>query len=73
MTSRRATDFDRYIGGLIRKHREAKGSSQMTLAAGIGVTYQQLQKYENGLNRITASRLYEIAKDLKVPVALFFP
>jgi transcriptional regulator with XRE-family HTH domain len=68
-----ATDTDRKIGALIRKHRNAMDWSQMTLAAEIGITYQQLQKYERGANRVGASRLYDIAKALKVPVAFFFP
>jgi transcriptional regulator with XRE-family HTH domain len=73
MTSKKATDADRKIGVLIRRHREATGWTQEALAEEIGVTYQQLQKYESAKNRVSASRLYKIAKELNVPVASFFP
>jgi transcriptional regulator with XRE-family HTH domain len=70
---KKATDTDRTIGALIRKNRKASGWTLEALAAEIGVTYQQLQKYERGVNRVSATRLYEIAKALNVPVASFFP
>ena len=72
-TNKQITDTDRTIGALIRKHRLAKGWTQMTWAAEISVTYQQLQKYELGVSRVSASRLYDIAKVLKVPVSSFYP
>ena len=50
-----------------------QGLTQMTWAAEISVTYQQLQKYELGVSRVSASRLYDIAKVLKVPVSSFYP
>jgi transcriptional regulator with XRE-family HTH domain len=71
--NKKITDTDRKIGALIRQHREANGWTQTTLAAAIGVTFQQLQKYERGISRVSASRLYDIAKELNVPVASFFP
>ena len=71
--NKKPTDTDRKIGALIRKHREAKGWALRTFADKIGVTYQQLQKYELAKSRVSASRLYDIAKVLNVPVASFFP
>ena len=60
------------IGRLIRAHRLLCGFSQTELADAIGVTFQQLQKYEKGVNRIGSGRLYRIAGKLKVPVTFFF-
>ena len=71
--SKKTTDTEGKIGALIRKHREVNGWTQVILAAEIGVTYQQLQKYELGVSRVSASRLYDIAKELNVPVASFYP
>ncbi|GAB5046924.1 helix-turn-helix domain-containing protein [Thermodesulfovibrio sp. TK110] len=61
------------IGETIKKLRKAKGISQMELADKIGITYQQLQKYEKGKAKITIERLIDIAKALDVPVSVFFP
>jgi transcriptional regulator with XRE-family HTH domain len=66
------TDLDAVIGQRIRKARHLRGWSQEDLAQRLGVTFQQLQKYENAANRVTASRLYQIAKILNLPVAYFF-
>ena len=63
---------DRYVGNRILERRMILGLSLQQLAAMIGVTYQQAHKYERGLNRITAGRLYDIAQALAVPVAWFF-
>ena len=60
------------IGRLIRAQRLLRGFSQTELANVIGVTFQQLQKYEKGVNRVGAGRLYRIADKLKVPVSFFF-
>ena len=60
------------IGGRIRTRREELRITQAQLAAGAGVTFQQIQKYERGSNRIGSSRLYEFAKVLDVPVSYFF-
>lgn len=68
----RASDADRYVGTRIRERRIMMGLSQQQLARMIGVTYQQAHKYERGLNRISAGRLYEIAQVLGVPVSWFF-
>jgi transcriptional regulator with XRE-family HTH domain len=68
----RATDVDRFVGGRIRERRVMLGLSQQQMADMIGVTYQQAHKYERGINRISAGRLYEIAQVLRVPVSFFF-
>jgi transcriptional regulator with XRE-family HTH domain len=68
----RAGAADRHVGGRIRERRVMLGLSQQQLAQMIGVTYQQAHKYEHGLNRISAGRLYEIAQALRVPVSWFY-
>ena len=68
----RATDTDRYVGTRIRERRVMLGLSQQQMAELIGVTYQQAHKYERGINRISAGRLFEIAQVLGVPVDFFF-
>lgn len=69
---RKATAVDRHIGKRIRETRLVHDMPQEKLAGILGVTFQQVQKYESGANRISASRLYEVAKALKVPVWHFF-
>jgi transcriptional regulator with XRE-family HTH domain len=68
----RANAADRHVGARIRERRVMMGLSQQQLAKMIGVTYQQAHKYERGLNRISAGRLFEIAQVLGVPVSWFF-
>lgn len=63
---------DRLVGQRVRVLRLANGLSQTSLAQEIGVSFQQLQKYENGTNRISASKLYMIANALNVQVASLF-
>ena len=63
---------DRHVGALIRVKRRALGLSQEALADAIGVTFQQVQKYERGANRVSSSKLFEIAQTLDVPLATFF-
>jgi transcriptional regulator with XRE-family HTH domain len=63
---------DDYVGARIRERRIVLGLSQQQLAELIGVTYQQTHKYERGLNRVSAGRLFEIASVLSVPVGYFF-
>jgi transcriptional regulator with XRE-family HTH domain len=65
-------ELDQHIGHLIRSLRVAGGVSQASLAAQIGVTFQQVQKYENGKNRVSGSRLQMIAEALGVSPAKFF-
>ncbi|MCJ2139494.1 helix-turn-helix domain-containing protein [Methylobacterium sp. E-066] len=67
-----ATEADREIGSRIAAVRAAQGLSQTALGHAIGVSFQQVQKYEKGRNRIGASRLQRIADQLKVPVETFF-
>ena len=64
--------MDRVIGRRIRAAREAAGLGQVALGEAVGVTFQQVQKYENGKNRVTAARLFEICRVLKVPIASMF-
>ncbi|WP_370288409.1 helix-turn-helix domain-containing protein [Siccirubricoccus soli] len=68
----RANAADRHVGARIRERRVMMGLSQQQLARMIGVTYQQAHKYERGLNRISAGRLFEIAQVLGVTVSWFF-
>jgi transcriptional regulator with XRE-family HTH domain len=70
--SARANSADRHVGARIRERRIMLGLSQQQLAVMIGVTYQQAHKYERGLNRISAGRLYDIAQVLSVPISWFF-
>jgi transcriptional regulator with XRE-family HTH domain len=56
----------------LRQRRSLLGLSQEKLAEQVGITFQQIQKYENGANRISASRLYEFSKVLDIPVSFFF-
>lgn len=64
--------IDLHVGNQVRLRRKFLGLSQGDLAKPIGLTFQQLQKYERGANRISASKLYEIASILKTPIASFF-
>lgn len=70
--SQRAVMADEHIGALIRVRRLMMGLSQQDLAKAIGVTYQQLHKYERGLNRISAGRLFDVAQVLDVEPGWFF-
>jgi len=64
--------IDVCIGSRLRLRRLAMGFSQETLARALGITFQQIQKYERGTNRIFASRLFHLARVLRVPVAYFY-
>ena len=64
--------IDVHVGSRIRLRRTLLGMSQERLAEAIGLTFQQVQKYERGANRVGASRLYDLARVLDVPVAYFF-
>ncbi|MFT4077511.1 MAG: helix-turn-helix transcriptional regulator [Asticcacaulis sp.] len=63
---------DIHVGARVRSRRKAMGLSQEALAETLGLTFQQVQKYERGANRISASKLYEISRTLKVPLAFFY-
>ncbi len=63
---------DLHVGGRVRMRRRMLGVSQERLAEALGLTFQQVQKYERGANRVSASKLYDIARFLSVPIAYFF-
>ena len=63
---------DVHVGARVRTRRLLIGMNQETLARALGLTFQQIQKYEGGANRISASRLSQIAEVLDVPIAYFF-
>lgn len=71
--SRSATDVDRAVGAQLKLARKLRGFSQMDMGNMVGVQFQQIQKYENGSNRIPASRLYAIATSLHLSLDYFFP
>lgn len=66
------TRIDQYVGQRIRLQREALGLSQQQLGEQLGITFQQIQKYERGANRVSASKLYAISSLLEVSVLYFF-
>ncbi len=73
--SRKTTEMqaiDRFVGKKIKWYRIQKGLSQHSLAKELGISYQQLHKYENGSNSVSASRLAEISVQLGTPVEKFF-
>lgn len=72
MSTKSPDPIDILVGTRVRARRMARGVSQEMLAAGLDLTFQQIQKYEKGINRIGASRLCSIAKILDVPVGFFF-
>ncbi|MBY5350922.1 helix-turn-helix domain-containing protein [Rhizobium leguminosarum] len=72
MNVKTANAIDSYVGARIRMRRQLLGMSQERLAEQIGVTFQQVQKYEKGINRIGASRLQRIAEMLHTSVSFFF-
>jgi transcriptional regulator with XRE-family HTH domain len=69
---RAANAIDKKIGQRVRTRRLEIGMSQERLAELLGVTFQQVQKYEKGVNRIAASRLHDIALSMDMPIAKFF-
>src|SRR5712691_7104457 len=72
MPTKRLDPIDRLIGRNIRVHRVKKRMSQAELAHNVGITFQQIQKYENAANRVSASRLFHIARVLGIPVSALF-
>ena len=70
--SRSPNPVDLHVGARIRMRRRLQGVSQEKLAEALGLTFQQVQKYERGANRVSASKLYEIAGMLKAPISYFF-
>src|SRR6187455_977291 len=64
--------IDKHVGSRVRMRRMMLGMSQGRLGDALGLTFQQVQKYEKGVNRVTASRLRQIAHILQVPESFFF-
>ncbi len=64
--------IDRHVGARVRMRRMLIGISQEKLGEALGLTFQQVQKYEKGTNRISASRLQQISETLNIPLAFFF-
>lgn len=71
-TSANPNPIDIHVGQRVRLRRTLMGMSQEKLGDALGLTFQQVQKYERGANRIGASRLFDLAKALQVPVGFFF-
>ena len=69
---RTATEVDAFVGAQLKALRKSAGYSQTELAKQVGVTFQQIQKYERGTNRIGASRLWGFCKVFDVPPGRFF-
>lgn len=69
---RSSRHVDEFIGERIRQRRVMLGLTQEHLAVALGISYQQVQKYETGANRVSAGRLYEIARCLGIGVSHFF-
>jgi len=68
----KSTAIDDHVGNRVRQRRLLLGMSQDILGKAVGITFQQIQKYERGTNRIGASRLFTLSKVLSVPVSFFF-
>jgi transcriptional regulator with XRE-family HTH domain len=69
---RRPTAVDAYIGARMRERRDTLGLSQRQVGEMLGVTFQQIQKYEKGVNRVSAARLFEICEVLKISLSSMF-
>jgi transcriptional regulator with XRE-family HTH domain len=72
MSARGPTSIDQHVGARLRLRRSMLDMSQSELGNQLGVTFQQVQKYERGTNRIGASRLFNVSRVMEVPVAYFF-
>jgi transcriptional regulator with XRE-family HTH domain len=72
MTKKAPNPIDKHVGSRVRMRRMMLGMSQEKLGDALSLTFQQVQKYEKGTNRIGASRLQQISQILQVPVAFFF-
>lgn len=71
--ARRSEDIDKWVGQRIGELRRETGLSQSMLATSLGLSFQQVQKYEAGLNRVSAARLYQLSALFNCAVADFFP
>ena len=72
MRGQSSAAIDDHVGGRIRERRIMLGLTQQQLAEMIGVTYQQAHKYERGINRVSAGRLFEVARALSAPITYFY-
>ena len=72
MADKKSNPIDMHVGSRVRMRRLLIGLSQEKLGKRMGLTFQQIQKYEKGVNRIGASRLFELSQILEVPVQFFF-
>ena len=72
MTKKAPNPIDKHVGSRVRMRRMMIGMSQEKLGEKLGITFQQIQKYEKGTNRVGASRLQQIATSLSVPPSFFF-
>lgn len=72
MSAKTPNPIDKYVGSRVRMRRIMLSMSQEKLGEALGLTFQQIQKYEKGTNRIGASRIQQIAEVLQVPVSFFF-
>ena len=71
--ARQCGEVDLWVGRAVARVRQQKGLSQSAMAKALGISFQQVQKYEAGQNRLSAGRLYEIAKLTGCPVSDFYP
>jgi transcriptional regulator with XRE-family HTH domain len=72
MSTKAPNPVDKYVGSRVRMRRIMLGMSQEKLGDALGLTFQQVQKYEKGTNRVGASRIQQISEILKVPVSFLF-
>lgn len=72
MTNNNPNPIDLHVGTRVRFRRKSLGLSQTDLAQALGLTFQQVQKYERGANRVSASKLFDIARYLQAPIPYFF-
>ena len=71
--ARQALEVDIWVGRAVAHQRQQLGLSQSALASALGISFQQVQKYEAGANRLSAGRLFRLAQILNCPIASFFP
>ena len=72
MSTKAPNPVDKYVGSRVRMRRIMLGMSQEKLGEALGLTFQQVQKYEKGTNRVGASRMQQISEILQVPVSFLF-
>jgi transcriptional regulator with XRE-family HTH domain len=72
MSKKAPNSIDKHVGGRVRMRRIMLGMSQVQLGEALGLTFQQVQKYESGTNRVGASRIQQIAQILQVPISFLF-